>query len=420
MENIKKINLDENINLTLIQSKKFKTNLVSVYIQRILDKNETTKNALIPNMITNASNKYKTLKEISNKLEDLYGASILADVSKRGERQVINIKLVTTNEQYLDEPVFTDAIEFLNEIINNPLIENDGFKEEYLKLEKQNLAERIKSKINDKGRYALERCFEEMCKDEKFSISEYGYIEAIDKISGKELYEHYKKVLKTSPIDIVIEGEFDENKVIDIIKDTFKFERNSVIEIPREEYKKNVKSVKNIVDKMDISQGKLVMGYRTNTDFVDFKNYYPLIVGCNILGGGPHSKMFINVREKESLCYYIYSSIEKYKGILFISSGIETQNYEKTTDLVRQQIESIIKGEISDEELENSKISLISSMRTLTDSIGGLSDFKFSQDISKTNLSIDDIINFVEKVTKEEIVSVFKSLQLDTIYFLRN
>lgn len=218
MENIKKINLDENINLTLIQSKKFKTNLVSVYIQRILDKNETTKNALIPNMITNASNKYKTLKDISNKLEDLYGASILADVSKRGERQVLNIKLVTTNEQYLEEPIFTDAIEFLNEIINNPLTENGGFKEEYLKLEKQNLAERIKAKINDKGRYALERCFEEMCKDEKFSISEYGYIEEIDKINGKDLYNHYKDILKTSPIDIVIEGEFDEDKVIDIIK----------------------------------------------------------------------------------------------------------------------------------------------------------------------------------------------------------
>lgn len=420
MENIKKINLDENINLTLIQSKKFKTNLVSVYIQRILDKNETTKNALIPNMITNASNKYKTLKDISNKLEDLYGASILADVSKRGERQVLNIKLVTTNEQYLEEPIFTDAIEFLNEIINNPLTENGGFKEEYLKLEKQNLSERIKAKINDKGRYALERCFEEMCKDEKFSISEYGYIEEIDEINGKDLYNHYKDILKTSPIDIVIEGEFDEEKVVDIIKNKFKFEREKVIEIPREKYEKNVKSVKNIVDKMDITQGKLVMGYRTNTDFADSKNYYPLVVGCNILGGGPQSKMFINIREKESLCYYIYSSIEKYKGILFISSGIETQNYEKTTDLVRQQIESIINGDISDEELENSKISLISSMRSLKDSIGGLSDFKFSQDISKTNLSIEDIINYVEKVNKEEIISVFKKLQLDTIYFLRN
>ncbi|WGX75886.1 hypothetical protein QJS64_18775 [Paraclostridium bifermentans] len=110
-----------------------------------------------------------------------------------------------------------------------------------------------------------------MCKDEKFSISEYGYIEEIDKINGKDLYNHYKDVLKTSPIDIVIEGEFDEEKVIDIIKNKFKFEREKVIEIPREKYEKNVKSVKNIVDKMDIAQGKLVMGYRTNTDFADAK-----------------------------------------------------------------------------------------------------------------------------------------------------
>ncbi|MEG2247026.1 MAG: insulinase family protein, partial [Peptostreptococcaceae bacterium] len=117
---------------------------------------------------------------------------------------------------------------------------------------------------------------------------------------------------------------------------------------------------------------------------------------------------------------YIYSSIEKYKAILFISSGIETQNYDKTTDLVKKQIEMIIDGNISDEELANSKISLISSMRSLTDSIGGLSDFKFAQDIGKTNLSIDDIINYIDKVTKEEIVNVFKNLQLDTIYFLRN
>ena len=420
MDNIKKINLYDNINLTLIQSKKFKKTLVSIYVQRLLDKNEVTKNALLPNMITNASNKYNSLRSISNKLEDLYGSSLLADISKRGERQVLNIKLVTTNEIYLDEPIFNDAIEFLDEVINNPLIENDGFKEEYLKIEKQNLIERIKAKVNDKGRFALERCFEEMCKDEKFSISEYGYIEDIEKITAKDLYNHYKTILKTSPIDIVIEGEFDEEKVVETIKSKFKFDRENLISIPREEYKKDIKEVKTIVDKMDITQGKLVMGYRSNTDFADIKNYYPLIVGCNILGGGPHSKMFINIREKESLCYYIYSSIEKYKGILFISSGIETQNYDKTTELVKEQIQSIIEGNISDEELDNSKISLISTMRSLTDSIGGLSDFKFAQDISKTNLSVEDIINYIENVTKEEIVDVFKRLQLDTIYFLTN
>lgn len=420
MSNIKKISLGNNINLTLIQADKFKTNLVSVYIQRILDKKESTKNALIPTMITNGSEKYPNLRDISGKLDDLYGASILADITKRGERQVLTFKLVSTNEQYLDEPVFNDSIEFLNEIINHPLVVDGGFNEEYLKLEKQNLKERIESKINDKGRLALERCFEEMCKDEKFSISEYGYIEDIDSIDSKTLYDHYKTILRTSPIDIIVEGEFDEEQVIKTIKEKFVFERDNVLEIPREEYKKNVDSIKNIVDKMDITQGKLVMGYRANIDFADVKKYYALVIGCNILGGGPHSKMFINIREKESLCYYIYSSIEKYKSILFVSSGIEVQNYDKTVDLVRKQIDSIISGDITDDEISNSKTAMISSMKSLTDSIGGLSDFQFAQDISKTKLEIDEIIKYIDDVTKDEIVSAMKEVQLDTIYFLRN
>lgn len=420
MTNIKKINLGNNINLTLIQSNKFKTNLVSVYIQRVLDKKEATKNALIPTIITNGSEKYKTLRDISGKLDDLYGASILADVTKRGERQVLTFKLVSTNEQYLDEPIFNDTIEFLNEIINHPLVINEGFSEDYLKLEKQNLKERIEARINDKGRFALERCFEEMCKDEKFSISEYGYIEDLDKIDSRELYEHYKNILKTSPIDIIVEGEFNEEQVIKTIKDKFVFERDNVLEIPREEYKKDIDTVKNIVDKMDVTQGKLVMSYRANIDFADAKKYYALVLGCNILGGGPHSKMFINIREKESLCYYIYSSIEKYKSILFVSSGIEVQNYDKTVELVRKQIEAITNGDITNEEIENSKTAMISSMKSLTDSIGGLSDFQFAQDISKTNLEIEEIIQYIDNATKDEIVSAMKEIKLDTIYFLRN
>ena len=130
--------------------------------------------------------------------------------------------------------------------------------------------------------------------------------------------------------------------------------------------------------------------------------------------------MFINIREKESLCYYIYSSIEKYKSILFVSSGIEVQNYDKTVELVRKQIEAIKNGDITNEEIENSKTAMTSSMKSLTDSIGGLSDFQFSQDISKTNLEIEEIIQYIDNATKDEIVSAMKEIKLDTIYFLRN
>lgn len=420
MEEVKKINLGNNINLTLIPATKFKSNLVSIYIQRLLDKSEATKNALLPTLITSGCEKYPSIREISNKLDDLYGSSMGGDVSKRGERQVLSFKIISTNQKYLEEDIFKDVIEFFNEVINKPLIVDGGFKEDILSIEKQNLKDRIQAKINDKSRYALERCFEEMCSDERYSISEYGYEDEIDAISGKELYDHYKEIIKTSPIDIVIEGDFNEKEVVEIISKNFIFERGNIIDIPREDFVKDIKDVKVIEDKMEITQGKLVMGYRTNIDYKDIDKYYPLVVGCNVLGGGPHSKMFVNIREKESLCYYIYSSVEKYKGILFVSSGIEFQNYDKTVELVNKQIESLQAGNITEEEIENSKSALINSMRSLKDSIGGLSDFYFAQVMSKSNSTIEEMIENVAKVKIEDIAKVAKEIKLDTVYFLRN
>lgn len=419
-KDIKKINLGKDINLTLIPAEKFKSNLVSIYIQRNLDREEATKNALLPTIITSGCTKYPSLREISNKLDDLYGSSMYGDVSKRGEKQVITFKIISTNERYLDEKIFTNVIEFFNDVLNDTLVVDGGFNKEYLDIEKTNLKDRIQAKINDKSRYALERSFEEMCKGERFSISEIGYEEDLEKIDAKDLYEHYKNIIKTSPIDIVIEGDFNEEEVVNVISKNFSFERDEIIDIPREQFTKDITEVNIVEENMDITQGKLVMGYRTNIDYKDESLYYPLVVGSSVLGGGPHSKMFINIREKESLCYYIYSSVEKYKSILYISSGIEAQNYEKTVDLIKKQIEAIKQGEISSDEIENSKSGLINSMKSLADSIGGMSDFYFAQTMGGTNTTIDKMIKNINKVEVKDIVKSFEKIELDTIYFLRN
>ena len=420
MKDVKKINLGKNITLTLIHQDKFKSNLVSLYIQRILDRDEVTKNALLPDMIISGCEKYQSTREISKIKDDLYGASVFGDASKRGERQVISFKIISTNERYLDEKIFNKVIEFFNEIINHPLIIDGGFKKEYLDIQKRNLKDRIQGIINDKSTYALERAFEEMCKDEKFSISEYGYEEDLEHITAENLYQHYKEILRTSPIDIVVEGDFNEDEVVKIITEKFNFDRESIIEIPREEFEKEVKEVKIIEDKMDITQGKLVMGYRTNIDFKDTQKYYSLIVGSNILGGGPHSKMFINIREKESLCYYIYSSVEKYKGIMFVSSGIECQNYDRTVQLVKEQIVSIKNKEITQEEIQSSKKALINSIKSVSDSIGGMSDFYFAQGLSDSNMTLEEMMQYIENVTIDSISEAFENVELDTVYFLRN
>lgn len=418
MKNLKTLEIGKNVKLTLIPESKFKTNLISVYIQRKLDRNEVTKNALLPGILKSGCNKYKTLGQLTDREEELYGSYLHAGASKRGESQVLGFSILSVNEKYLDEKILGQCIEFLNEIINNPLVIDGGFNEEYLNIEKEILKDSIMSIINDKGNYAMKRTNEIMFEGEPYSINGKGYIEDLDTIDRVSLYEHYKEVLKTSPIEIMIEGEFEESEVVELIKEKFQFDRGNIIDIPKEEYYKEVEKVKEVKENMDIAQGKLVMGYRCNVDYLDEEKYYSLLLGSRILGGGADSKLFINVREKESLCYTIYSTIQKSKSTMMVCSGIEAQNYEKTVNLVKEQVQKLKDGDITESEISNAKIAFINSLNSLNDEIGRISDFYFSQSISKNKSDLDQIKNMINKSTKEDIVEAVKNIELDTIYFL--
>ena len=418
MKNLKTLEIGKNVKLTLIPESKFKTNLISVYIQRKLDRNEVTKNALLPGILKSGCNKYKTLGQLTDREEELYGSYLHAGASKRGESQVLGFSILSVNEKYLDEKILGQCIEFLNEIINNPLVIDGGFNEEYLNIEKEILKDSIMSIINDKGNYAMKRTNEIMFEGEPYSINGKGYIEDLDTIDRVGLYEHYKEVLKTSPIEIMIEGEFEESEVVELIKEKFQFDRGNIIDIPKEEYYKEVEKVKEVKENMDIAQGKLVMGYRCNVDYLDEEKYYSLLLGSRILGGGADSKLFINVREKESLCYTIYSTIQKSKSTMMVCSGIEAQNYEKTVNLVKEQVQKLKDGDITESEISNAKIAFINSLNSLNDEIGRISDFYFSQSISKNKSDLDQIKNMINKSTKEDIVEAVKNIELDTIYFL--
>ena len=418
MKNLKTLEIGKNVKLTLIPESKFKTNLISVYIQRKLDRNEVTKNALLPGILKSGCNKYKTLGQLTDREEELYGSYLHAGASKRGESQVLGFSILSVNEKYLDEKILGQCIEFLNEIINNPLVIDGGFNEEYLNIEKEILKDSIMSIINDKGNYAMKRTNEIMFEGEPYSINGKGYIEDLDTIDRVSLYEHYKEVLKTSPIEIMIEGEFEETEVVELIKEKFQFDRGNIIDIPKEEYYKEVYKVKEVKENMDIAQGKLVMGYRCNVDYLDEEKYYSLLLGSRILGGGADSKLFINVREKESLCYTIYSTIQKSKSTMMVCSGIEAQNYEKTVNLVKEQVQKLKDGDITESEISNAKIAFINSLNSLNDEIGRISDFYFSQSISKNKSDLDQIKNMINKSTKEDIVEAVKNIELDTIYFL--
>ena len=422
MEGFEKMEIKKGINLIYVENKKFKTNLVSVYIKRPLVREEATKNALLPYVLKSGSKGYENQVEISRMLDELYGSKLVASVGKKGERHIMSFRLVMTNDKFIDEDIFEKGMDFLKDIIFNPLMQDGGFKHEYFDIEAQNLRDAIRGRINDKAHYAVERCIEEMCSGENYSIHEDGYEDDIDLIDRNSLYEHYENVISTSPVDVLVVGDIERDRVISSIKSLFDgniADDRELVEIPEEEVYKIPEKKKEITEHFDVTQGKVCIGFRTNIHFTD-KEYYPLALYSSILGGGAHSKMFLNIREKESLCYYIYSSIEKYKALMFISSGIEIENYEKALKLIDKEMTDMKKGRISDEEMENSKNAIVNSLMSMTDSIGALSEFYYGQLMSGIFETPEQMIQKIKAVTKAEVAEASKKIKMDTVYFLRD
>lgn len=418
LKRLNSIDIEQSVRFHTIKSDKFKTNLIGIYIQRPLLKEEATKNALLSEILTKATKSYPVFMNLSRKLENLYGTIIVSNVVKKGEKQVIQFKMQVPNQKYIENKnILKESLEIFNEILNKPAEENGGFIKKYFQQEKENLKEKIKSRINDKMKYAVDRCVEEMCHDEAFSIYEYGSLEELEKIDEVSLFNHYQRVLKTSPIDIFLIGDIEEEKSRELIIENIDFQRGNVISIPREKIEKKIMKIKEIEENLNINQGKLTLGYRTNIPY-ESELYESSIIFSNILGGGPNSKLFKNVREKESLCYYVFSKIDKFKSLMLISSGIEFKNFIKTKDLIRHEVAEIQKGNFTEDDIEIAKKSIITSIKSLTDAPNMLMDFYYSQVLSGVKEDLDGIIAKIEAVNRNSIIEAGKKIELDTIYFL--
>lgn len=414
-----RIQIKSGINLNLIKTDKFKSNLLSFYFLRPLTREEVTKNALLPLVLKRGTMELKTNLEIQKKLEENYGANLSVAINKRGEKHVLRFSVETINGEYINNKEYIyDVFNLLKSIIFNPLLEEGYFKKSYVEQEKENLKRKIESRINDKRSYAIDRCIEEMCKNERFGIYPLGSIEDLPKIDEEILYKHYKKVIETNPIEIFFVGNYDDDMVL-YMKEMANIERGEIIDIPREQIISRVKTKNMVYEDLDVNQGKLVLGFRTGIPYED-RLYNGLLVGSDILGGGPNSKLFKTVREKESLAYYITSTVFKYKSILLVDGGIEFENFEKTIDIIKEQIEEIQKGNFSEDDIEISKESLKSSTRSIKDSIFLISEYFFSQILSNDKRTLDEVIADIDKVTKGEIVEAMSKLTIDTIYFMRN
>ena len=406
---------DNGINIKVIDTNKFKTICIAFLLRQSLDREYVTYNAMLSKILTMGCEKYKTIKDISIKTEEMYGAYIHSDILKKGDNQIIEFLI----EFAEDKVNLEEIILFLKEIILNPLTEDNGFKEEYFEKAKQLTKDTIYSRQNDKKELAKDRCIETMCKNEKFGILADGYIEDLEnKINNKKLYNHYKNILKTSEIDIFVIGNVKRDTIENVVKKHFNIEERCYKPLKTEFVYKDKVRENTVIEKCNITQGKLCMAYRTN---IPANNQYfiPLLVANEILGGGSGSMLFNNVREKESLCYYINSFVYIFKGIIFIESGVDVKQYEKTIKHIGDNVDNIIKGNFSDEHIKIAKNNLCKKYRQIVDYNTATIDYYYTNYLASIEMPICEIIEKINDVTKEDIKKSLENIYLDTCYFMK-
>ncbi len=409
----------EGIRLHTVKTDKFKTSLININIQRPLKAEEVTLNSLLPMVLQRGTSEYTTSKEISKKLEYLYGAVLRGNVKKKGELHIIEFSLRIADSSYIeDKSLWMSAVELLNSLINRPLLEDRGFKASYVRQEKSNLDNRIQGRLNDKMQYSLDRLIEEMCKEEGFKLYEHGRQEDLPGIDATNLYSHYLRVMQDSPIDIMVVGNMDHSAVREGILKGIDFKEGSRIAPSQSRLIAAPSKEKKVLEELEINQGKLSMGYRVDIPYSD-PLYPAMILYANILGGGPHSKLFIKVREERSLCYYIFAKLEKFKSIMMIGSGIEADKYDIAVEVIGQQLEEMRKGNISKEEMTNAKKAVEASIKSIGDNALAIAEFYYSQVISNPFYEMNALLEKVNKVTVDDIVAVAEKVSLDTIYFLK-
>lgn len=414
--------IKKGIKLHEIKTEKFKTNLIAVFLSIPIRREDVTKNSLLSAVIRRGSKNMPTLAQISQEMEEMYGASFDCGLDKTGDNHILKFYIETINDKFLpqnNENILKRSIDKLLEIVFNPLVENDAFKEEYVKQEKENIKRIIEGKADNKARYAFDRCIEEMYKDKPYGLYKYGYVEDLNSITAQSLYEYYKKMISECKIDIFVSGDInDATQIIEQNENIEKLQqREPNYKINQIESKEKVKE-KEIKEEMDVVQGKIVIGLDLHLDNEEQK--YSAMMYNAILGGTANSKMFQEVREKASLAYSASSSYIRYKSNVFIKCGIEIKNYDKAMEIIRKQLEDMKNGVFTDEDIENAKKGIISGIKSIDDEQDTEITYFFGQELTNSKTSLDQYIGNIEKVTKQDIIDIANSISVNTVYFLKD
>lgn len=416
--------LKRGIKLHTINTDKFKTNLIAIFLTTELNRENVTKNAVISAILRRGTKTMPSQEEISKQMEEMYGASFDCGLDKTGDNQVLKFYLETVNDNFLPQQaqnMAKTALEKLLEIVFNPYLENGSFKPEYVEQEKNNIRQRIEGKIDNKARYSMDRCIEEMYQNQPFGLYKFGYVEDLEKMDGKNLYEYYKELINTCKIDIFVSGMIDDeiNQIVAENENMKNLSEREPQMITSTELNKKLPEKENVVtESLEVTQGKLVLGLDIHLEKEDFR--YATLIYNSILGGSANSKMFQNVREKAHLAYVASSSYLRYKNNIFVNCGIEIGNYEKALELIKQQIEDMKNGQFTEEDIQNAKKGIIATIKTIDDEQDTGITYYFGQELSQSKVSIEEYMQKIEKVTKEDIMHIAQNVAIHTIYFLKD
>lgn len=411
--------LRDGVDLHIISAPKFKTNLLSVYFNIPLKRETVTYAALLPSVLKRGSVDYPTMKDMSRRLDDLYSASVSAGVRMKGDGEVLYFTAEYISDRFIGENLTSKIAEFLHSFIFSPLTEDGGFNKEYTKSEKINLRNAISGLVNDKKAYAEFKCREAMFGKDGYGMFEAGYAEDLDEITPQSLYKFYCDVLKNAKIDIFISGTLDEASISETERILGSaFEPREANYIGTLIASSDDVSLKNVTEDADVVQSKLCMGMRCGTEPVGDKFYAITLASC-IFGGSPFSKLFANVREKLSLAYYAVARYSRFKSVMMISSGIQTENFKAAYDEIMLQFKKMQDGEIDDFEIESAKKYLANAYNSLSDSLYGMEDYYLSQCIMGSTQSIEELLDGVLSVDKKRVCEVMKKVKPDTVYFLK-
>ena len=398
----------QDVFLTYLPARKFKTSRLTVNLITGLERAGASANALLPAVLSRGTVRHPDMESLSAAMDTLYGATVDSVVRKKGERQCIGFAADFIDDAFTPhgERLLEPVAELMGEMLLEPLTRNGSFLAEYVDSEKANLIDAIRSLRNDKRDWAEIRLMQEMCAGEPYSILRLGDEETAAKLNNHCLYRHSSTLLAGSRVEVLYCGSAERQRVEDAVLSALA-SLPPVAQLPPRETPRVVTEV------MDVNQGKLALGYRCTTEDV------PAMILANLIfGGTSNSKLFMNVREKLSLCYYASSSYARSKNIMTVSSGVEQKDYDRAMEEIACQLAAVQNGEWEDWEQDGALQAMLSSLTSLPDSQGALENYYLGQIATDAGETPEELTAALREVTRERIMEAARSAKLDTVYFL--